>query len=543
MRALRTTGRPGRRLLLPLCAAWLLMAAYAPSVRAQSGLFWRNATGGENYVWQLDGLAPPAGGYLPAVPDQAWQMAGRGDLDGDGQSDIVWRNVMTGQNHLWLLSGSTLATQGAMPDVGDSHWRIAGIADLDADGHADIVWRNTASGETYAWLMNGVDVVRQAYLPTVVDLNWQIAGVADLDADGHADIVWRNSASGETYAWLMDGLDVVQRGYLPTVADLNWQIAGLADTDGDGRADVVWRNTSTGETCLWLMNGLTVAATGFLPTVADPNWQMVAFGDANGDRKADIVWRHATSGQSYLWLLDGPGMLAGRGFLPTVSDPDWHPLADVAAASQAGGLPVINSFTSGKASLGAGQSTALNWSANRAGSLRIDAGIGKVTGSTVTVSPTATTRYTLTASNAFGSVARILQVNFIPLLQRAANVYQTEYALFYIPDPAQANFPDYNSVLSFANIDNVYVPLLKSLFPDDIFSDQDLYAMGLNPAFPDTYVLTSPVLNSDGSVSYTALNKYDHAWVVAKNGPRVPDYQTSDKQFRLGFIYIARDLA
>ena len=77
----------------------------------------------------------------------------------------------------------------------------------------------------------------------------------------------------------------------------------------------------------------------------------------------------------------------------------------------------------------------------------------------------------------------------------------------------------------------------------ETFSDQDLYAMGLDPVFPDTYALNSPVYNPDGTVSYSSAAKYDHAWAVAKNGPRVPGYRASPKQFRLGFVYVARDLA
>jgi hypothetical protein len=77
----------------------------------------------------------------------------------------------------------------------------------------------------------------------------------------------------------------------------------------------------------------------------------------------------------------------------------------------------------------------------------------------------------------------------------------------------------------------------------DTFSDQDLYALGLHPTFPDTYLLNQPVYNPDHTVSYSSVAKYDHAWVVAKNGPRNPSYLVSEKQFRVGFVYVARDFA
>ncbi len=77
----------------------------------------------------------------------------------------------------------------------------------------------------------------------------------------------------------------------------------------------------------------------------------------------------------------------------------------------------------------------------------------------------------------------------------------------------------------------------------ETFADQDLYAMGLNPIFPDTYKLANAVYNADGTMSYSGVTKYDHAAVLAINGPRVPDYTASPKQFRFGFVYVARDLA
>jgi hypothetical protein len=77
----------------------------------------------------------------------------------------------------------------------------------------------------------------------------------------------------------------------------------------------------------------------------------------------------------------------------------------------------------------------------------------------------------------------------------------------------------------------------------DIFSDRDLYLQGLNSTFPTLHVLSSPVYNSNNTVSYSALNSYDQTWVETRNGVRSPNYRNSEKQFRIGFIYVARDFA
>jgi hypothetical protein len=77
----------------------------------------------------------------------------------------------------------------------------------------------------------------------------------------------------------------------------------------------------------------------------------------------------------------------------------------------------------------------------------------------------------------------------------------------------------------------------------ETFSLNDLYLQGLNPTFPDLYVLDTPVYNADHTMSYSSVAKYDQAWVVENNGVRNPSYQTSPKKFRMGVVYIARDMA
>ena len=75
------------------------------------------------------------------------------------------------------------------------------------------------------------------------------------------------------------------------------------------------------------------------------------------------------------------------------------------------------------------------------------------------------------------------------------------------------------------------------------FSEQQLYLMGLREVFPTTYALNAPVYNADLTLGSSSVETYDHAAAVARYGVRNPDYKTSPKQFKLGFVYIARDLA
>jgi hypothetical protein len=66
-----------------------------------------------------------------------------------------------------------------------------------------------------------------------------------------------------------------------------------------------------------------------------------------------------------------------------------------------GSAPTIASFTASSASISAGQSVTLNWSVSNAGYLIVSPQVGAVRGTSVTVTPTATTTYTLYATNQF----------------------------------------------------------------------------------------------------------------------------------------------
>ena len=74
-------------------------------------------------------------------------------------------------------------------------------------------------------------------------------------------------------------------------------------------------------------------------------------------------------------------------------------------------VPVITSFAASPTSIAPGASSTLSWSVTGATTLSIDQGVGPVTGQTsIPVNPTATTTYTLTATNAFGSSTATTEV-------------------------------------------------------------------------------------------------------------------------------------
>jgi hypothetical protein len=246
----------------------------------RADILWRNSSTGDDYIFLMDGTTVKAGSnYTNAVPDQKWQVAGVGDFDGDGKADILWRNADTGQDYIFLMDGTAVkAGSGYTNAVPDQAWQVAGVGDFDGDGKADILWRSASTGQDYVFLMNGTAVQPGSnYINAVSDLNWQVAGVGDYDGDGKADIVWRNGATGEDYIFFMNGTTVTAgSNYTNSVPDQDWQVAGTGDYDGDGRSDILWRNASSGDNYLFLMNGTTVQpGSDYTNAVPDTSWQVI----------------------------------------------------------------------------------------------------------------------------------------------------------------------------------------------------------------------------------------------------------------------------
>ncbi len=72
--------------------------------------------------------------------------------------------------------------------------------------------------------------------------------------------------------------------------------------------------------------------------------------------------------------------------------------------------PTIGTFSASPSSITTGQSTTLSWTSTDATSLSINQGVGAVSGTSKTVSPSVTTTYTLTATNITGTVTKNVTV-------------------------------------------------------------------------------------------------------------------------------------
>jgi hypothetical protein len=245
----------------------------------RADLFWRNSTTGEIYIWfQASALLSARVNYdwgldLTSNPD--WGVAAIGDFDGDGLSDVLWRNRKSGETALGSpganKSPSTFYVSYANP-VTDLAWQVAGTGDVDGDGKAEIVWRNATTGDNVIWRITDINAIMPfsgAYIASV-SLDWHIAGLGDFNGDGRSDILWHDWATGGNALWW--SADSAAGKWLYSTAP-NWVPAAIADIDGDLSSDIIWRNLQSGANYVW--KGADAERGSYLPTVGNLSWRVV----------------------------------------------------------------------------------------------------------------------------------------------------------------------------------------------------------------------------------------------------------------------------
>jgi YVTN family beta-propeller protein len=191
----------------------------------KADILWRNASTGEVYVWLMSGLALQAGsGRVATAATNLWTFAGIGDLDGDGKADLVWRNMGTGEVSSWLMNGpSVKASSGTIGTLSLSQWQVAGVGDVDGDGMADVVLRDVTNGDVHVWLMSGRTIrAGSGYVGNAPPTLWNIVGMGDFDGDGKFDLLWRSS-NNDINTWLMSATGIkAGSGTIANVGTTSW---------------------------------------------------------------------------------------------------------------------------------------------------------------------------------------------------------------------------------------------------------------------------------------------------------------------------------
>ncbi len=177
----------------------------------------------------LDGLAvAPSAAVEPNLTKSTkWSFAGIGDLNGDGRDDILLRHD-DGRWHYYPMNGS-LAGSGRGSVTGVTHsldWQLAGLGDLNGDGNDDILLRHV-EGRWTQYPMNGRNVMDgRGGVPLTPNTAWSMAGLGDLNGDGNADALLRHDDGRWTY-YPLDGRTVLAgRGTARITRNPDWSTTG-----------------------------------------------------------------------------------------------------------------------------------------------------------------------------------------------------------------------------------------------------------------------------------------------------------------------------
>lgn len=146
-------------------------------------------------------------------------------------------------------------------------------------------------------------------------------------------------------------------------------------------------------------------------------------------------------------------------------------------------LPVISSFTAAPSLISNAQTSTLAWTVSGASTLSIDNGVGLVTGNSINVSPTATSTYTLTATNAAGALVTA---------QTKVSVVLAPIIASFVATPAEIGL-NQSSTLSWSVIGATSISL------DNGIGVVKGNSISVNPAQTITFTLTAT--NSQGSFS------------------------------------------
>ena len=141
---------------------------------------------GDLAEWQLSNGQWTASGAAPTD----LQIAGAGKFFGStAPNDVLWFNRSTGETDIW---GKVERSLGWHCKRRGSGWQVAGIGNLTGNGTDDILWHNVNSGDVAEWITQNGHYVGAVDFGAVT--GWQVAGIGDFTGTGTSDVLWHTGS-------------------------------------------------------------------------------------------------------------------------------------------------------------------------------------------------------------------------------------------------------------------------------------------------------------------------------------------------------------
>lgn len=158
---------------LPADTSWRFAGIGDFGGDGRADVLLRHADGRWRYFPMHGQRVLDGGGYANLTHNPRWRLAGIADLDGDGRDDVLLRHAdgrwfhypMDGRRH--IVGGRGFA---GLPV--DDAWRLAGLGDLNGDGRNDVLLRH-ADGRWHYYAMNGRRPASEAPANLTPRLDWR----------------------------------------------------------------------------------------------------------------------------------------------------------------------------------------------------------------------------------------------------------------------------------------------------------------------------------------------------------------------------------
>ena len=255
---------------LKLDLDWVVMGLGDFDGDDHSDVLTRHAVSGRWHIARMNGKSVQTIGTGEATTlttVHQWHLAAIADFDGDTQDDILLRHADTGRWLLYEMNGLVRSATGsgivdALPD--DRALEVAGAGDLDGDGKADLLLRHETTHKWHWYPMEGLEVLPGAgEIALTRSSDWTLAALPDLDGNGKDELLMRNT-KGKWRWYPMNGKTVLSGDAATDLStSTDWKLAGWGDLTGDGKDDIVLRDVSStaGAKGRWMVRAMNGAGS------------------------------------------------------------------------------------------------------------------------------------------------------------------------------------------------------------------------------------------------------------------------------------------